>query len=440
MENHKLGERILYITVFDHKERTTRVYTQDDELETFYSTKSDAPLVDIGHFILEVEIDAKIDSKGDPVCSDSNNLDSLRKHHRSILEHIQYRLEAGDVTESYAIENSWTMKAEDTISTLHRLREGNDEAVLVKAREEERTEESLESCYFMHLSIERERRLLDERRGKWIARKMEWIAIETEWKLGMGVEYRVNKQTVERKPATNSPEKVKVMLGREQYYMELLLVYEVKEWEQLFWIKLKAFLVQISEYRMGEKERLTREWRANCWKRLNTQMHAALKRMADVDEFEGKDWFLKILGEQWALSIEELFEGVENSSLISLSTLRRGWIRDEGEEMRLRLENEIDDIEFRLKRGSDLGRFDQFWDDYLLFYCRYSWSKWIKFDSNSTVPLEIYSHALKRNKNIIHIAFCDMNSNFDVNPFLCDLSWVTSISPDRSCVYTRCPP
>ena len=78
------------------------------------------------------------------------------------------------------------MKAEDTISTLHRLREGNDEAVLVKAREEERTEESLASYYFMHLSIERERRLLDERRGKWIARKMEWIAIETEWKLGMG--------------------------------------------------------------------------------------------------------------------------------------------------------------------------------------------------------------------------------------------------------------
>ena len=139
------------------------------------------------------------------------------------------------------------------------------------------------------------------------------------------------------------------MLGREQYYMELLLVYEVKEWEQLFWIKFKAFLVQISEYRVGEKERLTREWRANCWKRLEHQMHAALKRMADVDEFEGKDWFLKILGEQWALSIGELFEGVENSSLISLSTLRRGWIRDEGEEMRLRLENEIDDIELRLK-------------------------------------------------------------------------------------------
>ena len=109
-KRHKPGERTLYTTVFDHKERTTRVYTRDDEVETFYSTKSDAPLVDVGHFMLEVEIDAEIDSKGDPVCSDCNNLNALRKHHRSILEHIQYRLGAGVVTKTYAIENSWTMK------------------------------------------------------------------------------------------------------------------------------------------------------------------------------------------------------------------------------------------------------------------------------------------------------------------------------------------
>ena len=34
LENHKLGELPLYITVFDDKERTTRVYTRDDEVET----------------------------------------------------------------------------------------------------------------------------------------------------------------------------------------------------------------------------------------------------------------------------------------------------------------------------------------------------------------------------------------------------------------------
>jgi hypothetical protein len=106
VDNHKLGERTLYITVFDHKERTTRVYTRNNEVDTFYSTKSDAPLVDVGRFLLEVEIDTEIDPKGDPVSSDSSNVDSLHKHHQSILEHIQYRLGDGDVTKPYPIENS----------------------------------------------------------------------------------------------------------------------------------------------------------------------------------------------------------------------------------------------------------------------------------------------------------------------------------------------
>ena len=113
----------------------------------------------------------------------------------------------------------------------------------------------------------------------------------------MGVEYRVNKQAVQMKPATDLPEEVKEMLSREQYHIELLLVYEVREWEQLFWNKFKAFLDQIDNDRVEEKERLTpREWRANCWKRLNPQMHAAMKRLA-VDDMKYKDYFLESLGE-----------------------------------------------------------------------------------------------------------------------------------------------
>jgi hypothetical protein len=148
-----------------------------------------APLVDVGHFLLEVEIDAEIDPKGDPVSSDSNILEPLRKHHRSILEQIQYRLGAGDVTQPYAIENSWTMNVEDTISTLQRL------------REEERNEESRSICdYFMRSSIEKERRSLDEERVKWFTRRMEMITEETKERFQgkMGAEYRVNKQAVSR--------------------------------------------------------------------------------------------------------------------------------------------------------------------------------------------------------------------------------------------------
>ena len=100
---------------------------------------------------------------------------------------------------------------------------------------------------------------------------------------------------------------------------------------------------------------------------------------------------------------------------------------------------EIGDAEFRLKRGSELGRFDQFWDDNLLFDCRYSRSKWLRFYQFPTVPLEVYSHALKGNKNITHISFEGMNSDFDVNQFLCDLPWVTSISLDRYAIILAVP-
>ena len=462
-EKHKLGERTLYITAFDHKERTTRVYTRDNNEDTFYSTKSDAPLVDVGHFVLEVELDSQIDPKGDPVSSDRNNLDSLRKHHQSIIEHIQYRLGAGDITQPYAIENSWTMKVEDTISTLQRLKkesEGNWKAGVAKGKEEERNEESSSICdYFMHSSIEGERRLLDEKHVKWNARRLDVITKETRERFEgkMGVEYRVNKQAIEKKPATKLPEEIERTLQRmltwEQYLMDLLLLYEVNEWERLFWNRLKAFLDRIGSDRVEEKERLIREWRANCWKRLNHQMHAAQKRWPDVKE---NDWFVvnlgKRLGRRWASSISKLFGGVGKleRNLISLSRLRKEIDNikyelrlgdSEGlvllnEEIRLRMEKEIEDTEFRLKRGSDLGRFDQFWDDNALFDCRYSRSKWQYLNKTfRNAPLEIYSHALKGNENIIHIVFSGFHSGSDVNwlqATICDLplARVTSIFHD----------
>ena len=440
--SHKLGERTLYIAVFDHKERTTRVYTQENEIDTFYSTKSDAPLIDVGHFLLEVEIDIEIDPKGDPVSRDNNNLDSLRKHHRSILEHIQYRLGAGDVTIPYAIKNNWTMNAEDTISTLQRLREENGDdwkTVVEKGKEEERNEESLPICdYFTHSSIERERRLLDEKRVKWIARRMEMIIKETKERfLGkLGVEYRVNKQAVEKMPATKSPEELEELLFSEQYSMELLLVYEVKEWEQLFWRKMEAFLDQIGSDRVEVKDRLTREWRANCWKRLNPQMHAAEKRLTIFDTRKDKDWFLEILGKRWVSSFSQFYE--KQSS--SLSELREE-IHLQKDDRSLRMEKEIEDTEFRLKRGSELGRFDQFWDDDLLFKCRYSQSKWLHLSRNFAVaPLEIYSHALKGNTNIVHITFHDFDSDGKwFQATVCDLPWVTSISWKLSYWESRCP-
>jgi hypothetical protein len=241
----------------------------------------------------------------------------------------------------------------------------------------------------------------------------------------MGVEYRVNKQAVEKKPATELPKEIKQRLILEQYLMELLLVYEVIEWEQCFWNKFGAFLDQIDQEEV--KERLTREKMADCWTRLNPQMHAAQKRMTDFDS--DYCYILRAVGELWASCVSQFFEGVEKYAIsvfdvredIETMLSNSGQL---GDEIRPRIENEIEDTEFRLKRGSDLGRFDQFWDHESLFECRYSRSKWLYF--NPYAPLEIHEHALKRNKNIIHISF---HPDFDVDQFrIRDLPWVNSIS------------
>ena len=467
VEKHRLGERVLYITVFDHKERSTRVYTRDKGIDTFYSTKSDAPIFDIGHFLLEVEIGDNIDPKGDPVSSDSNILDSLRNHHRSILEHIQYRVGAGDiVSKLYAIENSWTMKADDTVSALQRLKKDNGDiwkTVVEKGREEERDEESLPVYgYFMHPKIERDRQKLDETRASWITRRLEMINKEMKERFQgetVGVEYRVNNQAVERKP-TLSTKSINEILNTEHYFMELLLLYEVNEWEQLFFNKLKDFWDQIGNDRLGveEKERMTREWRANCWKRLNPQMRAAVKRLPNFPTWtwttyqqRPRDWVptfpvqsVDVLQRKWETLIRQLCEGpgpgVEIPDPISLtgrlSEFRRKEIENNplllADESRLRMENEIEDTEFRLKRGSRIGQFDQFWDLDSLFQCRYSRSKWIYLWSIIRPPLfEVFFHALKGNKNIININFININNDFIANhikPMICDLPWVTSIS------------
>ena len=138
------------------------------------------------------------------------------------------------------------MKVEDTISTLQRLREKNGDGwktVVEKGKEKERNEESLPiRGYLKDSSIKTQRRWLDEKRGKWIVRSMELITEEMKEMFQVKiVEYRVNKQAAEKKPPTKSPEEIEKMLFFPQYNMELLLLYEVKEWEQLSGTNSKLF-------------------------------------------------------------------------------------------------------------------------------------------------------------------------------------------------------
>ena len=150
------------------------------------------------------------------------------------------------------------MKVEDTISTPQRLREENGEVretVVENGKEAERNEESSLICdYFMHSAIEIERRFLDKERVKWIASRMGMMTKleETKERFNdkMGVEYRVNDQAVQKKPPTKSPEEIEQLLCWEQYFMELLLLCEVTEWEGIFWKSFKAFLDRIGNDRV----------------------------------------------------------------------------------------------------------------------------------------------------------------------------------------------
>ena len=155
--------------------------------------------------------------------------------------------------------------------------------------------------------------MLDETRVKWIAHRMEMIIIETKERFQgiSGVEYRIDEQAVEKKSSTESPEEIEQQLLWEQGMMELLLLYEVMEWEKLFWNKSKDLLDHIGNDRLGGvKERLMREWRADCWKRLNPQMHAAEKRFPDINDYSVA--IRNFVGKRWASYISQFFEGVEN--------------------------------------------------------------------------------------------------------------------------------
>ena len=122
--------------------------------------------------------------------------------------------------------------------------------VVEKGKEEERNEGySLICDYFTHPSIERERRLLDEKRVKWNARRMEMITTETKemFQGKIGVEYRLDKQVVGKKPPIKSPEEIlERMLCWERYFMELLLLYEVNKWEQLSGTNVKHFWTRLA--------------------------------------------------------------------------------------------------------------------------------------------------------------------------------------------------
>jgi hypothetical protein len=120
----KPSDRVLYITIFDHKERTnTRVYTYNNMGDLFYSTQSSLPVIDPKLGLLQIKLGDEIDTNGDLIAGDNDILFKLRSHYQSILDQLHSTLINACLDDKYRIENTWTMAMADTTSASQDRRE-----------------------------------------------------------------------------------------------------------------------------------------------------------------------------------------------------------------------------------------------------------------------------------------------------------------------------
>jgi hypothetical protein len=247
-------------------------------------------------------------------------------------------------------------------------------------------------------------------------------------------------------------------LIEERCLMEKLLVFEVEVWEELVWNQVGEFIGR-NDVPESEKGRLTREWRGNCWKRLDANIRAMDSRMesakAEINALPSNELQrtlnskFKDVHEEiriaWHSVVERFVDTATPSasstqshfSLVRISRYRwpepspaqQEQDRRQYKETAHRLKKELADVEFRIAKGLDSCDPKIFEDPYLL-RCRHSRSKELYLnDSQGRAPLDFYSRALQGNNHVIYIFFFG-NSDEDYAWFaqtISDMPSVTSI-------------
>lgn len=308
----RTGKRVLYITIFDHKERTTRVYEQDSGgKEHFYSAKSDVLDINLEIGWVGTKLGNEIDAGDDPVASIPEVQTMLATHYRSIMDQIHFSIgKEANLGRRYAIENNWTLGMRETASTEKgsgNATAGDRERIIEKGKFVELNGQDspskLDHPYLEHGRLERKRRSLFRTRGKWIEDYMKWLTRETTGRLretrvpgmnadrtrvgGAGSQEIANKEGEDRdetklkKMEADEVEQFKVddfeheqLLIEERSEMEMLLVDEVQNWE----MRLLENLRTLQRDEMLEI-RLAREWRTYCFLRLDAERCAMMVRM-----------------------------------------------------------------------------------------------------------------------------------------------------------------
>jgi hypothetical protein len=442
----------------------------------FCTIESSIPAIDLEHGILDADLGRIIDIQHDPIVGVDGIRTLLEKHYQSIMgPYSAITTMAKD--RKYHIENRWTMKRVDTMSAAHEERgagaPGGGASTAKPSREVTLRDASQRDHQYLEQGrFERMLGMLYPRRGKWVGNYMALVMRETRERFaGWGTVRRVDGNTGGGKEkaigggllASESDAEVvdrdrEELIMAERRLMEELLVYEVERWEEQLWETMKHFIGD-----SPEKQRLTRGWRGNCWKRLNANICAmdarmdAAKPKANSNEVMDVSWTWQKMREDiqqaWQTVVERFMERETSASMplqflesrIREITEPRLWWQFENversnqqcEEIASRLKRELEDVEFRLDQG--LEHCDQFWIDSRLLQCRHTLSKTLtllKLRSLNIAPLEAYSRALKQNKTTTHIIFFDNFDSDDDRRWIADtvrdLPWVTSIwVPDR---------
>ncbi len=270
-------ERILYITVFDHRERTTRIYTQDTNAQDkFYSAAS--PFLNLEYDQLETKLGGLMVRQNDPVAANDEIRNALSAHYRSIIDQINDTCtrQATKDSDGYSLVNKWTMLARDTLSRLEWQKQQGVEQPSYGAGAPCILDNSLEVDHqLLQLGwVEKKRRSLVASRGRWIVNYLAWVTDELRH-----LPHRVN--GVKQEPVQPEGLYEKVIRNLEMCEMEMLLIEEVEKWEDQLLDRVRKFSDTLDA---KGKRQLAKMWSQSCRNRFGTEMDAMDARIKAIRE------------------------------------------------------------------------------------------------------------------------------------------------------------
>ncbi len=316
--------RVLYITLFDYKERTTRIYTRENGEPVIYTG---TPVeIDLEHDIIQTKMtDQTVDQKVDPIAGDIDLMTALSEHYQSIMKKLDLREKTSSMEE--IIKITWDLSE-------HTRAEPE-----VAAGPLELPEKTLadDISYLEEGEHQDDRRSLSTQRGEQISQCMTIVTRSFNYELETSV------QDVTKEEA----EEAIYLLIIEWRWIEWLCAVEAGRCENVLQENYNAMVTQVNQRRrqdlspdapkVGDEltEWMKHEWAKHARIRLTQDKEKALARLKaaadslDVDFVSAskQDIDSKMVDRLWAdatKAIKEMWEnniGSENRDrIVGIST------------------------------------------------------------------------------------------------------------------------